>query len=68
METQASIVAGALFDFCGFLTTRFPPFIVGSTEQVYPVHEALEVWAKERKLELGGADVMRWQQRINPES
>lgn len=55
-DGMQSIVAGALFDFAAYLTTRPNLIKAGASEPVYDVLEALEKWASERKLQLTDVD------------
>jgi hypothetical protein len=55
-DGMQSILAGALFDFAAYLTTRSTVIKAGATEPVYDVLEALEKWASERKLQLTDVD------------
>ena len=53
-------VAGALFDFVGFLTTRPRIITLGGSCPPYDGMTALTAWAKARGLDLKGADVKGW--------
>ncbi|TSA28601.1 hypothetical protein D4R71_00420 [bacterium] len=53
-------IAGALFDFCGHLTTLGTPIEVGSFYDAGLVLRELEKWAKIRKFNLDNADVKNW--------
>lgn len=53
-------IAGALFDFMGYLTTRPKSIHLGSKNSVYRGMDALQTWAKERGLNLEEADVKGW--------
>lgn len=55
-----SCVAGALFDFTAFLTSRKPRLVLGSEHDVTPAIGALREFAKLRNLSLDEAEVMRW--------
>lgn len=72
METKHSIVAGALYDFLGYITTLDPPMAIGQGEQPHQLIKRLEEWATKRNLDLGSADVHRWHNRLsepdNPEA
>lgn len=59
-----AMIAGALFDFLGYLTTRPEPLTLGSEHEAPPAVDALQAWASERGLSLEHADVHRWQQRL----
>lgn len=58
-----TIVAGALFDFAGYLTTLPKPISIGSSELASPMVELLTAWAALRGLSLDDADVSTWQAR-----
>ena len=47
-----SLIAGALFDFVGFLTTNSKTIKAGASEPVYDVHDALMSWADQRRFDL----------------
>lgn len=53
-------IAGALFDFLGFLTTRDVPTTFGASHDATPAIELLAEWAKTRGLSLDDADVGGW--------
>lgn len=55
-------IAGALFDFVGYLTTLPIPLTVGAPCVNDPIIEALKTWAASRGLSLGDARVQDWQQ------
>lgn len=61
---ESSVIAGALFDFIGFLTTRDKNTTFGVTSLAAPAVDLLSQWAETRKLHLDGADVKGWQDRI----
>ena len=58
------IVAGAIFDFAGFLTTRAEVIEVGSTANAGPVADLVKEWAELRGLNLADAAVLSWQLHI----
>ena len=60
-KEQHSMVAGAIFDFAGYLTTREGVMPVGSSSNVAPMVEYIEEWAKLRELDTENADVKNWQ-------
>jgi len=71
-ETQLSVrkkkmedtrIAGALFDFCGYLTTLKKEITVGSKNFASPIIDHLQKWARERGLNLEDADVKNWDKR-----
>ena len=55
-------IAGALFDFCGYLTTlpRQQAITASEAHEASPMVEALEQWATKRNLQLDDADVKGW--------
>lgn len=57
---QDRVIAGALFDFLGFLTTRDKPTSFGATRNASPAVKLLQEWANKRGLDLDGADVEGW--------
>ena len=58
------IIAGAIFDFAGFLTTRAKVIEVGSTANAGPVADLVKEWAELRDLNLADAAVLSWQLHI----
>lgn len=58
-----SIIAGALFDFVGCLSTHKPDFKVGGSEEFYPLMEFTRVWAKEHGLDVESPD-FGWQEHL----
>jgi hypothetical protein len=66
LSEMHSIVAGALFDFAGFLTTRptITPF--GSAANAAPAVDLLQAWAAQRGLHLDEANVHGWGDGILP--
>lgn len=60
------IIAGALYDFGGFLTTRENIMRVGSTENASPMVDAIKEFAALRKLPLDDAAVQSWQDPLPP--
>jgi len=59
-----SIVAGALFDFMGWLTSRKERLVLSSSAEASPAVEAIQEFAKMRGLSLADADVQNWQQAL----
>ena len=55
------IVAGALYDIMGRLTTSKEPLIFSENHQAYPAVEFLTEFAHDRGLNMEGADVEGWQ-------
>lgn len=56
-----TVVAGALFDFMGWLTTRNERLILSFTDDASSAAEAIKEFAKMRCLSLDGARVQDWQ-------
>ncbi len=56
-----SVVAGALFDFMGWLTSRDKRLTLSSTDEASPAVEAITEFAKMRGLRLEDAQVEHWQ-------
>lgn len=61
-KSQEAAIAGALFDFAGYLTTRPAEhsFTVGAVHNATPMVESLKAWAKKRGLSLDDANVEGW--------
>lgn len=57
------LIAGALFDFLGYLTTREGCLTLGSAHDATPALDMLKEWAKGRGLSLDDADVQNWQKQ-----
>lgn len=57
-----AVIAGALFDFAGFLTTRKESMSVGASEMASPMAEAIKEFAKLRELPIDDAAVLSWQE------
>jgi hypothetical protein len=56
-----SVVAGVLFDFMGWLTSREKRLTLSSTDEAGPAVEAITEFAKMRGLHLEDAQVEHWQ-------
>ena len=56
-----AVIAGALFDFMGWLTTRKERLILSSTDNASPAVESITEFAKMRGLSLDDARVQDWQ-------
>lgn len=56
------VIAGAIFDFAGYLTTRDIVIEVGSTANASPVADLVRDWAALRGLSLADAAVLSWQE------
>ena len=60
-----SIVAGALFDFMGWLTSRRERLVLSSTDNAAPVADAIKDFAKMRSLSISDAQVQKWQEHLS---
>jgi hypothetical protein len=60
------VIAGALFDFMGWLTSRKETLILSSADNASPAVEAITEFAKMRGLSLDGARVQDWQDTTPP--
>ena len=60
------VIAGALFDFMGWLTSRKKTLILSSADNASPAVEAITEFAKMRGLSLDGARVQDWQDTTPP--
>lgn len=56
-----AVIAGVLFDFMGWLTTREARLTLSSTDDASPAVEAITEFAKMRELCLDDAQVKHWQ-------
>ncbi|HDS1091576.1 TPA: hypothetical protein UL918_000034 [Stenotrophomonas maltophilia] len=56
------VIAGALFDFAGFLTSRVKVITLGASEEAGAAVEAIEEWAATRGLSLDEAAVGGWRE------
>jgi len=59
-----SIIAGALFDFMGWLTSRKERLVLSSTDEASPAVDAIKDFAKMRGLSLDDAQVQTWQEAL----
>lgn len=59
-KPSAAVIAGALFDFAAYLSTREESFEVGAQHHPGPIIDALKAWAVERELSLDDAAVESW--------
>jgi len=55
-----AVIAGALFDFMGWLTTRKERLVLSSTDNASPAVESITEFAKMRGLSLDDAKVQDW--------
>lgn len=56
-----SVIAGALFDFMGWLTSRKERLVLSSADEASPAVDAIRDFAKMRGLSLDDAKVQDWQ-------
>ena len=61
-----SVVAGALFDFMGWLTSREKRLILSSVDEASPAVEAITEFAIKRNLSLKYAEVGYWTEFLSP--
>ena len=71
LEQQAepvshAVIAGALFDFMGWLTTRKERLVLSSVDNASPAADAIKAFAKMRGLSLDDARVGTWQNYTTP--
>jgi len=59
-----SIVAGALFDFMGWLTTRRERLVLSSSDDAAPAADAIKDFAQMRSLSINDAQVQEWQKHL----
>jgi hypothetical protein len=59
-QVTHSVVAGVLFDFMGWLTSREKRLTLSSTDEAGPAVEAITEFAKMRDLRLEDAQVEHW--------
>lgn len=59
------VIAGAIFDFAGYLTTRDKVIKVGSTANASPIADLVKEWADVRGLSLTDAAVLSWQEWLH---
>ncbi len=61
-----SVIAGALFDFMGWLTTREERLVLSSTDNASPAADAIKHFAEMRDLSLDDAKVKDWKAYTDP--
>jgi len=61
---QQAIIAGALFDFMGWLTSRKERLVLSSADEASPAVDAIRDFAKMRGLSLDDAKVQDWQKTL----
>lgn len=60
------VIAGALFDFMGWLTSRNERLVLSSADNAGPAVEVIKEFAKMRGLSLDDARVQDWQDTTPP--
>ena len=55
-----SVIAGVLFDFMGWLTSRKERIVLSSADNASPAVDAIRDFAKMRNLSLDDAKVLNW--------
>lgn len=65
-QAVAPLIAGAIFDFAGFLTTRTKVIEVGSSANAGALVELIKQWAEHNGLPLDDAQVFGWEKALNP--
>jgi len=59
-----NIIAGALFDFMGYITSRNNTIHVGSKEFPGPLLDAFQDWCKTRNLTYDDPNIKDWDTKI----
>ena len=59
-EVHQAVIAGALFDFMGWLTSRKERLVLSSADEASPAVDAIRDFAKMRDLSLDDAKVQDW--------
>ena len=62
-----NIIAGALFDFMGWLTSRKERLVLSSADNASPAVEVIKQFAEMRGLSLDDAQVQEWQDALSQE-
>jgi antitoxin component HigA of HigAB toxin-antitoxin module len=60
-ETRQAIIAGVLFDFMGWLTSRKERLVLSGADEAGPAVDVIRDFAKMRGLSLDDAKVQDWQ-------
>lgn len=63
-ETRQAIIAGALFDFMAWLTSRKERLVLSGADEASPAVDAIRDFAKMRGLSLDDARVQDWQEAL----
>lgn len=64
-QQLAGIIAGAIFDFAGHLTTRPRTLFVGQTSECSPIADEIVLWARQRELSLDSPYVRQWEDIVS---
>lgn len=65
MSTTHELIAGALYDFMGRLTTGEEEITLSGHHEPHRLLAIFEAWAAERRLNVANADVQHWSFRIS---
>jgi hypothetical protein len=64
-KSEAAVVAGALYDFMGYLTTGDRELVLSGHHEPYALMERFQEWAERRGLDIKDADVDDWHERLS---
>jgi hypothetical protein len=64
-KTLEQIIAGAVYDFAGHLTTLDEPIIIGTIYEAPPLFEQVIAWAYKRGLSLDQPLMNEWKEKAN---
>lgn len=64
VNVEAAIIAGAMFDFMGYLTSREERMVLSRYDEPHDLLDAFTEWAKLRGLDIKHADVAGWFKRV----
>ena len=59
-QVTHTVIAGALFDFMGYLTSRRERIVLSASDDAAPAVDAIRDFAKKRGLSLDDAQVREW--------
>jgi hypothetical protein len=63
-QSPHDVIAGAVFDFAGYLTTRDETIKVGAKANAAPMADHVKQWAMQRQLDIDNADVEHWESAL----
>lgn len=66
--TEHRIIAGALYDFLGYITRTDPAIRVGKTEHPSRILDVFVEWAKLRDLNIDDAEISGWRKELDVEA